>query len=413
MSRGPALPHHRPDAPGTGGARRARRHQVGGGRPAVPPRGVRARPRSGCSTSSPSSASPTPTSSETPDGSDAVVGSRPGPDPDAPDRAALRPLRRAAAARRGGLAHPAVRADRGRTAAGTAGAPPTARATSSCTSLALRALGDDVPGEPEARRRGVRGAGHRRARGVRRRATPDLLRADTILVCDTGNAAVGHPAATVTLRGMVNVVVTVEALASELHSGMFGGAAPDALAALIAMLAITARRARQHHDHGPGQHPDLDRRALPARAVPRPTPACSTASSLLGDGSVSDMLWARPAVTVLGIDCPPVVGSAAAIVPRAAARLNLRVPPGMAADDAHDRAGRPPHGRRALGRPRHGGPGGHRVTVPGGRRRAGLRGHGRRDAGGLRHADDHAWARAGRSRSATSSPTPTRTRRSS
>ncbi len=66
---------------------------------------------------------------------------------------------------------------------------------------------------------------------------PDLLRADTILVCDTGNAAVGHPAATVTLRGMVNVVVTVEAMASELHSGMFGGAAPDALAALIAMLA--------------------------------------------------------------------------------------------------------------------------------------------------------------------------------
>jgi acetylornithine deacetylase/succinyl-diaminopimelate desuccinylase-like protein len=52
--------------------------------------------------------------------------------------------------------------------------------------------------------------------------------------------------------------------------------------------------------------------------------------SLLGSGSVSDMLWARPAVTVLGIDCPPVVGSAAAIVPRAAARLNLRIPPGVA-----------------------------------------------------------------------------------
>ncbi|HVI19412.1 MAG TPA: M20/M25/M40 family metallo-hydrolase, partial [Gaiellales bacterium] len=53
----------------------------------------------------------------------------------------------------------------------------------------------------------------------------DLLRADAILVCDTGNAAVGHPAATVSLRGMVNVVVTVDALASEIHSGMFGGAA--------------------------------------------------------------------------------------------------------------------------------------------------------------------------------------------
>jgi acetylornithine deacetylase/succinyl-diaminopimelate desuccinylase-like protein len=41
------------------------------------------------------------------------------------------------------------------------------------------------------------------------------------------------------------------------------------------------------------------------------------------------MLWARPAVTVIGIDCPPVVGSASAINPRAAARLNLRIPPGM------------------------------------------------------------------------------------
>ena len=68
----------------------------------------------------------------------------------------------------------------------------------------------------------------------------DLLRADAILVCDTGNAAVGHPAATVSLRGMVNVVVSVDALASEIHSGMFGGAAPDALAALIAILATPA-----------------------------------------------------------------------------------------------------------------------------------------------------------------------------
>jgi acetylornithine deacetylase/succinyl-diaminopimelate desuccinylase-like protein len=57
--------------------------------------------------------------------------------------------------------------------------------------------------------------------------------------------------------------------------------------------------------------------------------------SLLGEGSVSDMLWARPAITVLGIDCPAVTGSTASIVPRASARLNLRVPPGMAAAEAH------------------------------------------------------------------------------
>jgi cysteinylglycine-S-conjugate dipeptidase len=39
---------------------------------------------------------------------------------------------------------------------------------------------------------------------------------------------------------------------------------------------------------------------------------------------------------VLGIDCPPVVGSAAPIQPRARARLNLRVPVGMNAVKAQD-----------------------------------------------------------------------------
>jgi acetylornithine deacetylase/succinyl-diaminopimelate desuccinylase-like protein len=62
----------------------------------------------------------------------------------------------------------------------------------------------------------------------------DLLRADAILICDAGNAAVGHPAITVSLRGVADVIVHVAALASELHSGLFAGAAPDALAALVA-----------------------------------------------------------------------------------------------------------------------------------------------------------------------------------
>lgn len=51
----------------------------------------------------------------------------------------------------------------------------------------------------------------------------DLLRADTILVCDTGNLAVGVPTLTTTLRGVTNVDITLEALASPMHSGVFGG----------------------------------------------------------------------------------------------------------------------------------------------------------------------------------------------
>ena len=105
-----------------------------------------------------------------------------------------------------------------------------------------------------------------------RRSSPehaDLLRADAILVCDTGNAAVGHPAATVSLRGMVNVVVTVEALATEVHSGMFGGAAPDALAALVAMLASLRDGAGNTTVDGLDNTRRVGGPAVPARAVPQ------------------------------------------------------------------------------------------------------------------------------------------------
>ncbi|WP_036964439.1 dipeptidase [Promicromonospora kroppenstedtii] len=161
----------------------------------------------------------------------------------------------------------------------------------------------------------------------------DLLRADAVLVCDTGNAAVGHPAATVSLRGMVNVVLTLQALGAEVHSGMFGGAAPDALAALVAVLGTlrdgdgnTTVAGLDRHGTWPGEPYPADRFRWDATVL--------EGVSLLGDGTVADQLWARPALTVLGIDCPPVVGSASAITPRASARLNLRIPPGTTADKA-------------------------------------------------------------------------------
>lgn len=197
---------------------------------------------------------------------------------------------------------------------------------------ALRALGDRLPVNLKLVVEGSeeQGTGGLEAFVV---AHPELLRADAILVCDTGNAAVGQPAATVSLRGMVNVVVRVESGSSEIHSGMFGGAAPDALAALVAMLASL------RDDRGNTTITGLDHTRHWSGAPYPPEQFREDAGvlegvSLLGDGSVSDMLWARPAVTILGIDCPPVVGSAAAVVPRAAARLNLRIPPGMSPEAA-------------------------------------------------------------------------------
>ena len=263
---------------------------------------------------------------ETADGSMAVVGSRPCGDPDAPTVLLY--------------AHYDVQPPLDDAAWQT---PPFeltevdgrwyGRGTADCKGnivmhlAALRALGGDVPVNLKLV---VEGSEEQGTGGLEAFVPThaDLLAADTILVCDTGNAAVGHPAATVSLRGMVNVVVTMDALATELHSGMFGGAAPDALAALVATLA-TLRDVQ-----GNTTVTGLDNTRSWSGAPYPPEQFAEDAglvegASLLGDGTVSDMLWSRPALTILGIDCPPVVGSTAAISPRAAARLNLRIPPGM------------------------------------------------------------------------------------
>jgi acetylornithine deacetylase/succinyl-diaminopimelate desuccinylase-like protein len=163
----------------------------------------------------------------------------------------------------------------------------------------------------------------------------ELLRADTIVIADTGNVEVGVPTLTTSLRGVANVVVSVSTLESAMHSGMFGGPAPDALLALISMLA-TLRDARGNTTikglecdaswHGVGYPPAQFR--ADARVL--------DGVELLGDGRVEDVLWSRPAVTVLGIDCPPVVGSATAVSAHARARVSVRVPPGIDAQHAQD-----------------------------------------------------------------------------
>jgi len=166
-------------------------------------------------------------------------------------------------------------------------------------------------------------------------ANVELLRADTILVCDTGNFAVGVPTLTTTLRGMTSVDVRVTALGSAMHSGMFGGPAPDPVAGLIAMLASMRDATGDTTIDG------LDNRqewsgVEYAREQFRADAQVLDGVDLIGGGSVADMLWARPAVTVLGIDIPPVIGSASAVQASAAARVSLRVPPGMDGKAAQD-----------------------------------------------------------------------------
>ncbi|WP_430335671.1 dipeptidase [Rhodococcus sp. ACT016] len=164
---------------------------------------------------------------------------------------------------------------------------------------------------------------------------PELFVADVVVIADTGNVAVGAPTLTTSLRGIANVVVHVETLAGELHSGMYGGSAPDALAALVQMLSTLRDHGGNTVVDGLDTAQDWDGVQYPEEQF-RKDAGVLDGVRLTGSGSVADAVWARPALTILGIDAPPVVGSAAAIQPRAAARLNLRVPSGMDPQRAQD-----------------------------------------------------------------------------
>jgi acetylornithine deacetylase/succinyl-diaminopimelate desuccinylase-like protein len=159
----------------------------------------------------------------------------------------------------------------------------------------------------------------------------DLLEADVIIVADSGNWTTEIPAVTVSLRGNATVKVTVRTLDHALHSGMFGGAVPDA------MLAMTRLLASLHTENG-----DVAVRGLHERVAETPEYSLErlrNESGLLdGVRAIGDdhlaRLWNKPAITVIGLDMPSTAQSSNTLIPAVSAMVSLRVAPGQAAGDA-------------------------------------------------------------------------------
>ena len=159
----------------------------------------------------------------------------------------------------------------------------------------------------------------------------DLLRADVIVIADSANATVDVPAFTTSLRGLVDVVVECRVLERPVHSGMFGGAVPDALTALCRLLATL------HDEAGDvaiaGLHTASSDAPSPEVEVFRADAGLLPGVELIGTGTVPERLWHKPAAAVLGMDAPTTSEASNVLLPLARAKVSLRLAPGQ---DEHD-----------------------------------------------------------------------------
>lgn len=161
----------------------------------------------------------------------------------------------------------------------------------------------------------------------------DALRADVIVVADSGNWDDKTPALTVSLRGNTRFTMQVRTLEHASHSGMFGGAVPDAMLATVKLLATlwdddgavaVAGLTQRDADTPPYSEETLrDEAGLPAGVSP------------IGRDSILSRIWNKPSITVTGIDAPSVVNASNTLSPEVSVVISARVAPGQTARDAY------------------------------------------------------------------------------
>ncbi len=169
-------------------------------------------------------------------------------------------------------------------------------------------------------------------------ARPELTAADAVLVCDMSYYAPGWPAVYTALRGLCYAEISVRTLQRDLHSGTYGGVAPNALETLVRILAGLKDA------DGEIQIPKL------YKAVKPPTKGelkgwkklpfdkteflqhevTGRALTGLKEYSVAERTWALPTLEIHGIRGGFVGDGAKTVIPaHAVAKVSLRLVPGL------------------------------------------------------------------------------------
>ncbi len=174
---------------------------------------------------------------------------------------------------------------------------------------------------------------------------PAQLQADFALVSDTEMFAPGLPTLCVGLRGMIYTEIEVRGARADLHSGMYGGAAPNPFVALAQILA----RLKDENGHIliPGFYDDIVPPSPEELAAWRSLPfdeenyriAEVGSTQLVGESgySVLERTWARPTLDVHGMPGGFIGAGAKTVIPaKATAKVSMRLVPGMTPEKAFE-----------------------------------------------------------------------------
>ena len=165
------------------------------------------------------------------------------------------------------------------------------------------------------------------------RDNADALRADAIVVADSGNLDSETPGLTVSLRGNARFTLRVRTLEHASHSGMFGGAVPDAMMAAVTLLstlwdadgavAVEGMTARE------GETPAYSETTL------RNETGLLPGVSPVGRDDILGRIWNKPSITITGIDATSVAQASNTLLPEVSVVISARVAPGQDAKDAY------------------------------------------------------------------------------
>jgi len=172
-------------------------------------------------------------------------------------------------------------------------------------------------------------------------AEPDRTAADAVIVPDVHMVAPGYPSVDTALRGIIHAEIHVRTLEKDLHSGLYGGAAPNAIETLWHLLE--SLKGPDGKIRVPGIY---DRVARPAkkeldawRRLPIKEPGFrkeAGAKALTGERKFTflERIWARPTFEVHGIVGGFTGAGAKTVIPaEATAKCSLRLVPNQRAKE--------------------------------------------------------------------------------